>query len=239
MAAAQVIHAILLSGGSAFGLDAAGGVQKYLEERGIGFDVGVTKVPLVCQSDLFDLTVGRMDVRPDAAMGYAACLGAEHNNYRDGNYGAGTGASVGKMTGMGTCMKSGIGSYAVQLGDLKVGAIVAVNSLGDIYNWRDGHKVAGMLTPDCKHFVDSEDVVFADYEVVENKFVGNTTIGVVLTNAAFQKPSSANWLVWRTMVTPVPSARYTPRQTVTAFMPYPLASLPRTRMLSAHWELAL
>mgnify|MGYP000806332032 CR=1 FL=1 len=187
MAAAQIIHAILLSGGSAFGLDAAGGVQKYLEERGIGFDVGVTKVPLVCQSDLFDLTVGRMDVRPDAAMGYAACLGAEHNNYRDGNYGAGTGASVGKMTGMGTCMKSGIGSYAVQLGDLKVGAIVAVNSLGDIYNWRDGHKVAGMLTPDCKHFVDSEDVVFADYEVVENKFVGNTTIGVVLTNAAFQK----------------------------------------------------
>ena len=110
MAAAQIIHAILLSGGSAFGLDAAGGVQKYLEERGIGFDVGVTKVPLVCQSDLFDLTVGRMDVRPDAAMGYAACLGAEHNNYRDGNYGAGTGASVGKMTGMGTCMKSGIGS---------------------------------------------------------------------------------------------------------------------------------
>lgn len=187
MAAAQIIHAILLSGGSAFGLDAAGGVQKYLEERGIGFDVGVTKVPLVCQSDLFDLTVGRMDVRPDAAMGYAACLGAEHNNYRDGNYGAGTGASVGKMTGMGTCMKSGIGSYAVQLGDLKVGAIVAVNSLGDIYNWRDGHKVAGMLTPDCKHFVDSEDAVFADYEVVENKFVGNTTIGVVLTNAAFQK----------------------------------------------------
>ena len=166
---------------------AYGYVRKYLEERGIGFDVGVTKVPLVCQSDLFDLTVGRMDVRPDAAMGYAACLGAEHNNYRDGNYGAGTGASVGKMTGMGTCMKSGIGSYAVQLGDLKVGAIVAVNSLGDIYNWRDGHKVAGMLTPDCKHFVDSEDVVFADYEVVENKFVGNTTIGVVLTNAAFQK----------------------------------------------------
>ena len=131
--------------------------------------------------------VGRMDVRPDAAMGYAACLGAEHNNYRDGNYGAGTGASVGKMTGMGTCMKSGIGSYAVQLGDLKVGAIVAVNSLGDIYNWRDGHKVAGMLTPDCKHFVDSEDVVFANYEVVENKFVGNTTIGAVFTNAKFDK----------------------------------------------------
>ena len=186
-AAAQVIHAIVLAGGSAFGLDAAGGAMRYLEERGIGFDVGVTKVPLVCQSDLFDLTVADARTRPDAAMAYAACVNAETGNYRDGNHGAGTGATVGKLLGMDHCMKSGIGSYAVQLGDLKVGAIVAVNSLGDIYNWRDGHKVAGMLTPDCKHFVDSEDVVFADYEVVENKFVGNTTIGVVLTNAAFQK----------------------------------------------------
>ena len=136
-------------------------------------------------------------------------------------------------------MKSGIGSYAVQLGDLKVGAIVAVNSLGDIYNWRDGHKVAGMLTPDCKHFVDSEDVVFADYEVIENKFVGNTTIGVVLTNAAFQKTQLCKLAGmahdgYARSIRPVHTS-----QTVTAFMPYPLASLPRTRMLSAHWELAL
>lgn len=101
MAAAQIIHAILLSGGSAFGLDAGRGVQKYLEERGIGFDVGVTKVPLVCQSDLFDLTVGRMDVRPDAAMGYAACLGAEHNNYRDGNYVQEQVLPLAKMAGYG------------------------------------------------------------------------------------------------------------------------------------------
>ena len=151
MAAAQIIHAILLSGGSAFGLDAAGGVQKYLEERGIGFDVGVTKVPLVCQSDLFDLTVGRMDVRPDAAMGYAACLGAEHNNYRDGNNG--TDFQITQLHGIGTDAGFHAGAHTGHF---------AVNSLGDIYNWRDGHKVAGMLTPDCKHFVDSEDVVFAD-----------------------------------------------------------------------------
>ena len=187
MAAAQIIHAILLSGGSAFGLDAAGGVQKYLEERGIGFDVGVTKVPLVCQSDLFDLTVGRMDVRPDAAMGYAACLGAEHNNYRDGNYGAGTGASVGKMTGMGTCMKSGIGSYAVQIGELKVGAIVAVNALGDIYDHHSGRIIAGLLNEDRNSFADSAKLLYQSYEVRENKFTGNTTIGTIITNAKFDK----------------------------------------------------
>ena len=109
-AAAQVIHAILLGGGSAFGLDAAGGVMRYLEEHDIGFDVGVTKVPLVCQSDLFDLTVGGAHTRPDAAMAYQACVNAETGNYRDGNYGAGTGATVGKLMGMPTCMKSGIGS---------------------------------------------------------------------------------------------------------------------------------
>ena len=187
MAAAQIIHAILLSGGSAFGLDAAGGVQKYLEERGIGFDVGVTKVPLVCQSDLFDLTVGRMDVRPDAAMGYAACLGAEHNNYRDGNYGAGTGASVGKMAGMGTCMKSGIGSYAVQIGELKIGAIVAVNALGDIYDHHNGQIIAGMLSDDRKSFADSAQFLYRSYDIHENKFVENTTIGAIITNAAFTK----------------------------------------------------
>ena len=142
-AAAQVIHAILLGGGSAFGLDAAGGVMRYLEERGIGFDVGVTKVPLVCQSDLFDLTVGDAHTRPDAAMAYQACVNAETGNYRDGNYGAGTGATVGKLLGMPHCMKSGIGSYAVQVGPLQVGAVVAVNALGDIYDWRTGRKAAG------------------------------------------------------------------------------------------------
>lgn len=187
MAAAGVIHAILLSGGSAFGLDAAGGVMRYLEERNIGFDVGVTKVPLVCQSCLFDLTVGDAHVRPDAAMAYAACRNAEQGNYRDGNFGAGTGATVGKIRGMERCMKSGIGSYAVQLGELKVGALVAVNALGDIYDWRNGQKVAGLLAEDGRTFADGETEAWGRLAVQENKFVGNTTLGVVLTNARFDK----------------------------------------------------
>jgi len=189
MAAAQVIHAILLSGGSAFGLDAAGGVQKYLEERDIGFEVGICKVPLVCQSCLFDLTVADHRVRPDAAMAYAACEGAENGNYRDGCFGAGTGATVGKLLGMDHCMKSGIGSYAVQVGELKLGAIVAVNALGDIFDWHNGQKVAGLLAADRKTFLNAEELAFSRYEIVENKFVGNTTIGVVLTNAKFAKSS--------------------------------------------------
>lgn len=187
MAAASAIHALLLSGGSAFGLDAAGGVMRYLEERNIGFDVGVTKVPLVCQSCLFDLTVASAQVRPDAAMAYAACQNAEKGNYQDGNYGAGTGATVGKLLGMEHCMKSGIGSYAVQVGDLQVGALVAVNALGDIYDWKNGQKVAGLLAEDHKTFLDAEQVALQKTEVVENKFVGNTTLGVILTNARFDK----------------------------------------------------
>lgn len=187
LAAAQVIHAIVLAGGSAFGLDAAGGVMRYLEERGIGFDVGVTKVPLVCQSDLFDLTVADAHTRPDAAMAYQACVNAEAGNYRDGNYGAGTGATVGKLLGMDHCMKSGIGSYAVQVGPLQVGAVVAVNALGDIYDYETGRKAAGLLADDGRTFLDSELLALQSIEVKENKFVGNTTIGVVFTNARLDK----------------------------------------------------
>ncbi|WP_317320898.1 P1 family peptidase [Subdoligranulum variabile] len=187
MAAAGVIHAILLSGGSAFGLDAAGGVMRYLEERNIGFDVGVAKVPLVCQSCLFDLTVADAHTRPDAAMAYEACCHAETGNYQDGNFGAGTGATVGKLLGMEHCMKSGIGSYAVQIGDLKVGALVAVNALGDVYDWKNGCKVAGLLADDRKTFLDTEQVACQKIDVVENKFVANTTLGVVITNAQFDK----------------------------------------------------
>ena len=187
LAAAQVIHAIVLAGGSAFGLDASGGVMRYLEEHGIGFDVGVTKVPLVCQADLFDLTVGDAHTRPDAAMAYQACVNAETGNYRDGNYGAGTGATVGKLRGMEHCMKSGIGSYAVQVGPLQVGALVAVNALGDIYDFENGQKVAGLLADDGKTFLDSELLALQNIDVQENKFVGNTTIGIVFTNAKFDK----------------------------------------------------
>lgn len=186
-AAAELIHSIVLAGGSAFGLDAAGGVMKCLEEHKIGFDVGVTRVPLVCQSSLFDLTVGSKDIRPDADMGYKACSMAFQNNYKDGNYGAGTGATVGKLKGMQYCMKSGIGSYAVKLGELKVGAVAAVNALGDIYDWKTGKKIAGMLNTDLNTMCDSQVEMLKNYETVNNRFVGNTTLGVIITNAMFEK----------------------------------------------------
>ena len=193
LAAAQVIHAIVLAGGSAYGLGAADGVMKYLEEKGIGFEVGPSlKVPLVCQSDLFDLTVGDPYIRPDKAMGYDACLRAEENgtgNYRDGNFGAGWGGTVGKFAGMDYCMKSGIGSYAVQIGELQVGAVVAVNALGDIYDWKTGKKIAGLLAEDRKTFRSTEELMYASTEIVENKFTGNTTIGVIITNGKFEKAS--------------------------------------------------
>lgn len=188
LAAASTIHAIVLAGGSAFGLDAAGGVMQLLEENNIGFDVGITRVPLVCQADLFDLTVGDMRIRPDKKMGYeAARIALDGGNYKDGNFGAGCGATVGKWNGMDTCMKSGIGSYAVQIGDLKIGAVVAVNALGDIIDWKTGKKIAGLLSADRKSFISTEEQMLNSIEVIENKFTGNTTIGVVITNAALNK----------------------------------------------------
>lgn len=186
--AAQFVHAIVLGGGSAFGLDAAGGVMKCLEERNIGFDVGITKVPLVVQSDLFDLTVGECSVRPDSSMAYEAATKAlDAPNYQDGNYGAGCGATVGKIAGMDTCMKTGIGSYAVQIGELQVGAVVALNALGDIFDWKNGEKVAGLLTEDKKGFRSTDEMMRASIDVKENKFVENTTLGVIITNAYFSK----------------------------------------------------
>lgn len=185
LTAAQQIHAVLLGGGSAFGLDAAGGVMQFLEEKNIGFDVGITKVPLVCQSDLFDLTVGDPYTRPDKAMGYEACVNAFADNYQDGCFGAGTGATVGKFKGMDFCMKSGIGSYAVQIGELKIGAIVAVNALGDIYDPHTGKIIAGMLNNDHNDFADTTKFLYQSYEIHENKFVDNTTIGAIITNAHF------------------------------------------------------
>ncbi len=186
--AATEIHAVVLAGGSAFGLGAAGGVMEYLEERGVGFDVGVTKVPLVVQSDLFDLTVGDPFSRPDAAMGYAAVKCAmEAPNYRDGCYGAGCGATVGKIAGMETAMKTGIGSFAVQLGELRIGAVVALNALGDVFDWKTGQQIAGLLTPDKTALRSTSEVLKSSIRAVENRFVENTTLGVVVTNASFEK----------------------------------------------------
>ena len=186
--AAQSIHGIVLAGGSAFGLGTANGVMDWLEEHGYGYDVGVTRVPLVAQSDIFDLTVGDAGVRPDRDMGYeAADTAMNAPNYRDGNYGAGCGATVGKYLGMDFCMKSGIGSYAVRIGDLEVGAVVVVNALGDIYDWKTGKQVAGLLTEDRQGLRSTAEQMKNSIRVVENKFAGNTTLAVVITNASFGK----------------------------------------------------
>ena len=190
LSAAQRIHAVVLSGGSAYGLAAAGGVMQYLKEKDLGFDVGVTKVPLVVQSSLFDLTVSNPNVYPDEAMGYEAARKAfEEPNYKDGNFGAGCGATVGKLCGMERCMKSGIGSYAVELGELKIGAVVAVNALGDIFDWKSGKQIAGMLTEDRKAFAHSPEEMQKSIEAIKNRFVNNTTLGVIITNARFHKGS--------------------------------------------------
>lgn len=186
--AAQSIHAIVLAGGSAYGLGAANGVMQYLEENGIGYDTGYALVPLVAQADIYDLSVGDASVRPDAAMGYEAARKAmEKPNYRDGNYGAGCGATVGKYAGMDYCMKSGIGSYAIQIGELKVGAIVVVNALGDVYDWKTGQQIAGLLNEEKDGLRSTSEYMRQSYAVVENKFTGNTTICVVFTNASFNK----------------------------------------------------
>ena len=186
LANADSINAVLLSGGSAFGLDAAGGVQRYLEERGVGFDVGVAKVPLVSQSCLFDLGVGRVDVRPDAAMAYAACENAGRGAPAEGNVGAGTGCSVGKYRGMERAMKSGFGTYAIQAGPFKVGALVAVNALGDVYG-PDGEMAAGLLNEERTGLSNTLEELLRDVDIPANLFTGNTTLGVIVTNAKLQK----------------------------------------------------
>lgn len=180
------VDAIVLSGGSAFGLAAGDGVMRYLEEQGIGYDTGYAKVPLVCQSCIYDLGIGRSDVRPDAAMGYAACLDARKNHPRSGSVGAGTGATVGKLYGMERAMKAGVGIHAVSVGSLKMAAVVVVNALGDIYNPLNGQKIAGLLGADGQGFADTCEELYKLSQRTD-LFRGNTTIGAVVTNGAFSK----------------------------------------------------
>jgi len=187
----QKIHAVMLAGGSAFGLDAAAGVMQYLEEKGIGFDVHVTRVPIVCAAVLFDLTIGNYRIRPDKKMGYQACINADSKDAAQGNVGAGTGATVGKILGMERSMKSGLGSYALQVGDLKVGALVAVNCLGNVIDPVTGEKLAGPLDEDMLTVTDTEEIMIKSYSEKKDLFSSNTTIGIVATNAAFTKAQAA------------------------------------------------
>ncbi len=183
-AAHNRIHAAVLSGGSAFGLSAADGVMRYLEERGIGYDTGFAKVPLVVQSSLYDLGTGSAAIRPDADMGYAACLDSERDELKGGALGAGTGATVGKVFGMERASRSGLGIAALKLGELKMGAVVAVNALGDIFDFETGEKLAGLKNESGNGFASCEEGL---YELLQPRdlFTGNTTIGCILTNAEF------------------------------------------------------
>ena len=187
----EQIHAIILAGGSAFGLDAASGVVQYLEEKKIGLDVFVTKVPIVCGAVLFDLTIGDHEVRPDKEMGYQACLNANDTECAEGCVGAGTGATVGKILGMERCMKSGLGTYCLQAGDLKIGAIVAVNCLGDVIDPKTGGILAGVLDKNRERFLNSEEIMIKEFSGRKIQFSANTTIGVIVTNAKLTK-SEAN-----------------------------------------------
>ncbi|MED9822513.1 MAG: P1 family peptidase [Christensenellales bacterium] len=180
------VHAVLLSGGSAYGLDAAGGVMRYLEEKGRGVKVGGSIVPIVVGSCIFDLNCADGHVRPDAAMGYAACVDSERNLERNGNVGAGMGATVGKLLGDATAMKSGLGCCCLQMGGLQVGAIVVVNAIGDVFELDSTRQLAGLLDRRREHMISSEDEMIRLMQLA-SKFSFNTTIGAVITNAALDK----------------------------------------------------
>jgi L-aminopeptidase/D-esterase-like protein len=180
-------HAILLSGGSAFGLDAATGVMRYLEEHDIGFDVGVAKVPIVAGAVLFDLTVGSAKIRPDAAAGYAACQAANTGAVAEGTVGAGTGATVGKLLGQPNATKTGLGTASVQIaGGTIVAALVAVNAFGDVVDPESGKILAGTRHPRTGEFINTMKAMQGDLAGFTGAFT-NTTIGVVATNARLNK----------------------------------------------------
>jgi L-aminopeptidase/D-esterase-like protein len=187
----------MLAGGSAFGLDAASGAMRYLAERRIGFRTAVARVPIVPSAILFDLNVGSAEVRPDAAMGYAACLAARPAKPKEGNVGAGTGASVGKLFGIGLGMKAGLGTASIRVGALVVGALIVVNALGDVIDPSTGEQVAGLRSGRLGPFRVGGKSYLADTQQAMRTVTGrtmlrlaqhtNTVIGVVATNARLTK----------------------------------------------------
>ncbi len=193
----EQVNAIVLAGGSAFGLDAATGVLRYLEERDVGFDMRIVRVPIVPAAILFDLGIGRADIRPDAAMGYQACHNASTDRPAEGNVGAGTGCTVGKILGIGQAMKSGLGTAGMEIGEgLRVGAIVAVNAFGDVIDPASGRILAGARkigtdgsTASPPEFADTLQEMKRRLSQKGMGFAArqNTVIGVVATNARLNK----------------------------------------------------
>ena len=184
-----VVHAVLLTGGSAWGLDAAGGVMRWLEEEGVGLYVGSAPgqvVPIVPAAVLFDLHVGDARIRPDAAAGYAACQAAG-DEIAQGNAGAGAGATVGKLFGMPYAMKGGIGTASVTVDGVTVGALIAVNALGDVVDPATGQPIAGARTEDGQQLRGSVVAALAGDKPLALLAGANTTIGVVATDAPLTK----------------------------------------------------
>lgn len=183
--AVSEVHAIVLSGGSAYGLAASTGVMRALEKDGMGFDVGVGIVPIVPQAVLFDLAYGDPGIRPDEKMGIEAYRAASESIHLQGSIGAGCGATVGKALGMDYAMKSGLGSASIKVGQIMVSALVAVNAFGDIFDAETGEQIAGLRKDG--HFPGVMSVlgdVKSDFSSLEGQ---NTTIGLVATNAIFNK----------------------------------------------------
>jgi len=182
----EAVHAVVLAGGSSFGLESCEGVMQYLEEQKIGRDVGDTVVPNVCGAILFDLKCGDYRVRPDKAMGFCTCEHAfEKKPFQNGNFGAGTGATIGKIAGLQNAMKGGIGSSLFQFGDLLVGAVAAVNCVGDVIDTKTGEIIAGAFKN--KKFISSATYMLEYYEDEKDFFSSNTVIGAIVTNAKLNK----------------------------------------------------
>lgn len=183
----QKIHSVVLSGGSAFGLEASSGVMQYCREKGIGFKMGDMVVPIVVQASLFDLNCGEADAFPDKEMGYQAATVSEENTVESGCVGAGTGASVGKALGFDKAMKSGIGSCAYEIGPLQVGAIVAVNAAGDVFLPCSDQRLAGIYDQESGMEIDTEDAILTMAARMLEETASNTTIGCIITNADLDK----------------------------------------------------
>ena len=181
------VHAIMLAGGSAWGLEAATGAVRWLEERGVGLDVAVGRLPIVPAAVLFDLLVGDMRIRPDAAAGYAACAAASSADPAEGNVGAGAGAVVGKVFGIQHAMKGGVGTASVTVDGVTVGALIACNALGDVIDPDTGHVMAGARTDDGQGMRDTRRALLRGQPPQPLLAGTNTTIGVVATDAILTK----------------------------------------------------
>ena len=181
------VHAIMLAGGSAWGLEAATGAVRWLEERGVGLDVAVGRLPIVPAAVLFDLLVGDMRIRPDAAAGYAACAAASSADPAEGNVGAGAGAVVGKVFGIQHAMKGGVGTASITVDGVTVGALIACNALGDVIDPDTGHVMAGARTDDGRGMRDTRRALLRGQPPQPLLAGTNTTIGVVATDAILTK----------------------------------------------------